>query len=320
MTSVPIAEAMPPPAAPRSRITVGRVLRIAFDLTPLVGVHLAVLVLPFIPTLGVQFSWMSVLLVFIVTRIAGFGVTAGLHRYFSHHAFKTSRWFQFLLGAAGCTALQKGPLWWAAHHRLHHKHSDKEHDPHSPVLGGFWHGHVGWLFSQDLMHPDPKLTRDLAKYRELVWLDKLWMVPGVLLAAACYLVDGLSGVVWGYCLSVALIFQMTFLVNSVGHLFGTQRFATGDGSRNNFFLGTFGLGDGWHNNHHRAPASARHGFAWYELDMTYSMIKLWKWMGLVWNLKLPPAELLRGEDNRRPAAPPAPVPPVAPQPEPPLAA
>jgi stearoyl-CoA desaturase (delta-9 desaturase) len=122
--------------------------------------------------------------------------------------------------------------------------------------------------------------------------------------------DGWAGVVWGYCLSVAVIFQMTFLVNSVGHLFGTQRFDTGDGSRNNLFLGTFGLGDGWHNNHHRAPASARHGFAWYEFDMTYTVIKLWRRMGLVWGVKVPPAEVLRGEDHRRRPAEAAPTPPA----------
>jgi len=294
MTSAPVAEVSAPAVAPKRRTSLGRIARIAFDLLPLVGVHLALLAIPF-----VHFSWMSVLLIFVVTRISGLGVTAGLHRYFSHHSFKTSRWFQFLLGVAGCTAMQKGPLWWVAHHRLHHKHSDKEHDPHSPVRDGFLHGHIGWVFSQDLMDPDPKLTRDLARYPELVWLDRLWMVPGVLLAAACYLVDGWSGVVWGFCASTVLLFQMTFAVNSVGHLWGTQRFDTGDGSRNNWFLGVFGLGDGWHNNHHRAPASARHGFTWYEFDMTYTVIKLWRRMGLVWGVKVPPPEVLRGEQKRK---------------------
>lgn len=296
MTSAPAAGAPAVTAAPKTGPSPVRVARIAFDLLPLVGVHLALIAIPW-----VSFSWLSVLLIFVVTRISGLGVTAGLHRYFSHHAFKTSRWFQFLLGVAGCTALQKGPLWWVAHHRLHHKHSDKEHDPHSPVRDGFLHGHIGWIFSQDLMEPDPKLTRDLARYPELVWLDKLWMVPGVLLAAACYLIDGWSGVVWGYCASTVLVFQMTFAVNSVGHLWGKQRFDTGDGSRNNWFLGVFGLGDGWHNNHHRAPASARHGFAWYEFDMTYTVIKLWRRMGLVWGVKVPPPEVLRGEQKRKPA-------------------
>jgi stearoyl-CoA desaturase (delta-9 desaturase) len=296
MTSAPAAGASAVVGTPTTRpVSWGRRARIAFDLMPLVGVHLALVAIPF-----VHFSWLSVLLIFVVTRISGLGVTAGLHRYFSHHSFKTSRWFQFLLGAAGCTALQKGPLWWVAHHRLHHKHSDKEHDPHSPVRNGFLHGHIGWVFSQDLMTPDPKLTRDLARFPELVWLDKCWMLPGVLLAAACYLIDGWSGVVWGYCASTVLVFQMTFAVNSVGHLFGKQRFDTGDGSRNNFFLGVFGLGDGWHNNHHRAPASARHGFAWYEFDMTYTVIKLWRRLGLVWGVKVPPPEVLRGEERRKP--------------------
>ena len=288
-----------PPAAPaKRRVSLGRCLSIAFDLSPLVGVHLALVAIPFVP-----FSWTSFWMIFILTRVVGLGITAGLHRYFSHHAFKTSRWFQFVLAFLGCTALQKGPLWWSAHHRLHHKHSDREHDPHSPVLEGFWHGHVGWLFSQDLMHPDPKLTRDLARYPELVILDKLWMLPGILLAGVCYLIDGWAGVVYGFCLTIALVFQVTFAINSFGHLLGRQRFDTGDGSRNLFWLGLISMGEGWHNNHHRAPASARHGFAWYEFDLTYTVIKVWKWMGLVWGVKVPSAEVMRGEQRRTPTRP-----------------
>ena len=284
-----------PPAATPRRVSWFRVLRIALDLSPLVGVHLAFFAIPF-----VQFSWVSVALVFVLTRVVGLGITAGFHRYFSHHAFKTSRWFQFCLAFLGCAALQKGPLWWVAHHRLHHKHSDEEHDPHSPVREGFWHGHVGWLFTQDLNDPDPKLTRDLAKFPELVWLDRLWVLPGLALAGLCYLIDGWSGVVWGFGVTVSLVFQVTFAVNSFGHLWGKQRFDNGDGSRNLFLLGIVSMGEGWHNNHHRAPGSARHGFAWYEFDLTYTVIKLWKWMGLVWAVKLPSAEVMRGEQRRTP--------------------
>ena len=127
-----------------------RVARIALSLSPLLAVHFALLAIPF-----VEFTWWSVLAIVVVTRIVGLGVTVGLHRYFSHRSFKTSRLFQFLLAAAGCTALQKGPLWWAIHHRLHHRHSDRPDDPHSPVVDGFWYGHIGWLFARDLMNPDP---------------------------------------------------------------------------------------------------------------------------------------------------------------------
>ena len=222
--------------------------RISFALTPLVLVHLALFAIPLI-----DFSWWYLLWVAVLTRFIGLGITAGLHRCISHRSFKAPRWFQFLLAAAGCTALQKGPLWWAVHHRLHHQNSDGPGDPHSPVVDGFLYGHVGWLFARDLLHPDQSVVHDLMKYPELVWLDRLWMVPGLLLAAICFAVGGWGGLVFGYCLSVVFVFQITFAVNSIGHLFGPQRFDTGEGSRNNLVLGYLAMGDGWHNNHHRAP-------------------------------------------------------------------
>jgi stearoyl-CoA desaturase (Delta-9 desaturase) len=278
--------------------TAVRVSRITFSLSPLILVHLALIAIPFI-----EFSWWYLLWIAIVTRIAGFGVTVGLHRYCSHRSFKTPRWMHFLLAAAGCTALQKGPLWWSVHHRLHHRHSDEPGDPHSPVIDGFLHGHLGWLFTRDLMHPDESIVRDLAKFPELVWLDRLWMVPGLLLAGLCFATGGWGGLIYGYCLSVALIFQVTFAVNSIGHRVGPQRFNTGEGSRNNFMLGFLAMGDGWHNNHHRVPGSARHGFAWYELDMSYSLIRLLSAIGLAWDVKQPPISLRRG--NRDAAEAPA---------------
>ena len=205
--------------------------------------------------------------------------------------------------------MQKGPLWWAVYHRLHHKHSDTPNDPHSPVMGGFWHGHIRWLFTYDFTRLDLSSVRDLTKYRELVWLERFWMVPPLLMAGACFAAGGWGGLVYGYCLSVVLVFQLTFAVNSFGHLFGSQRFATGEGSRNNFLLGYLGMGDGWHNNHHRAPYSARHGFAWYELDMSYNFIQLLARLGLVWDVKVPPAELMTGRATPEPAgAEPTPVP------------
>ena len=271
-----------------------RVTRIALSLSPLLAVHFALVAIPF-----VEFTWWSVLAIFVVTRIVGLGVTVGLHRYFSHHSFKTSRGFQFLLAFAGCTALQKGPLWWAIHHRLHHRHSDRPDDPHSPVVSGFWYGHVGWLFSRDLMNPDPTVVRDLTRYPELVWLDRFWMLPGLLLAATAYALLGMNGLLYGYCLSVVFVFQVTFAVNSIGHLWGPQRDATGEGSRNNMLLGYLAMGDGWHNNHHRAPSSARHGFAWYELDIAYQFIKFLNLVGLAWDVKQPPTSIMRTPSENR---------------------
>jgi stearoyl-CoA desaturase (Delta-9 desaturase) len=274
-----------------------RVLRIALSLLPLVAVHLALLAIPYL-----EWSWWYLLWIVVLTRVCGLGVTVALHRFFSHRSFKTSRWFQFVLACVGCTALQKGPLWWAIHHRLHHKHSDTPEDPHSPVVDGFFFGHMGWLFARDLMHPDERTVRDLAKYPELVWLDRLWMLPGLLLAAACFALGGWGGLVYGYCLSVVFVFQVTFAVNSFGHLFGSQRFDTGEGSRNNVLLGYLAMGDGWHNNHHRAPSSARHGFAWYEFDFSYLFIRLLALVGLAWDVKQPPPGLMPGRGKPEEAA------------------
>jgi stearoyl-CoA desaturase (delta-9 desaturase) len=264
-----------------------RVLRIALSLGPLMAVHLALVSIPFVPV-----TIVSLVILFVMTRISGLGITVGFHRYLSHHSFKTSRVFQFLLAMAGCTALQKGPLWWVIHHREHHKHSDTEQDVHSPVVDGFWYGHVGWLFANDLMKPDHAGVKDLMKYPELYWLDRFWMLPGFLMAGLCFWIDGFSGLIYGYCLSTVLIFQITFAVNSIGHRWGPQRYDTGEGSRNNWFLGYLAMGDGWHNNHHRAPTSARHGFAWYELDVSYRFIRLFRWMRLVWDVRQPPANVV----------------------------
>lgn len=271
---------------PHSGNSPRRLVRVALALGPMFCIHLALFAIPF-----VEFSIWSAVLMLAVSRFIGLGVTAGFHRCLTHGAFKTSRWFRFLLVAAGCAALQKGPLWWVSQHRLHHKHSDTDADPHSPVTGNFFHAHFGWLLTTDPTLADARIVRDLAKYPELLWLERLWVVPGALLAFACFALLGWSGVIYGYCLTTVLVLHVTFAVNSVAHVFGRRRFATGDGSRNNAALGVLALGEGWHNNHHRAPHSARHGFAWYEYDETYLFIRVLSWCGIVWDVKLPPAEL-----------------------------
>jgi len=262
--------------------------RAALSLVPLVLVHLALFAIPF-----VGFSWWAVTAIPLVGFFVGFGVTVGFHRYFAHHCFKTSRWFQFLLAFAGSAALQKGLLWWVVQHRLHHRHSDEPDDPHSPVRDGFWQAHLGWLFSARLQRIDLGLVKDLTRFPELMWIDRLWMLAGLVLAAICYAAFGWSGVIYSYCFTVAAAFQITFAVNSVGHLFGSQRFDTGDGSRNNWLIGVLALGEGWHNNHHRAPSSARHGLAWYEIDLSYLCIRVMALLGLVWDVKEPPSTVLR---------------------------
>lgn len=266
-----------------------RILRNSFSVGPVVVVHLALAAIPFI-----EFSWWAIAAMPLVGAFVGFGVTVGFHRYFAHHSFRTTRWFQFLLGFAGCAALQKGLLWWTVHHRLHHRYSDRPEDPHSPIIDGFWYAHAGWLFSRDLLNHDLRLVKDLTKYPELVWLDRLWMLPGLMVAGLCYALLGWPGLIYTYCLTVSYAFQITFSVNSVGHLFGSRRFETGEGSRNNWLIGILALGEGWHNNHHRAPYSARHGFVWYEIDFSYMLIRLLAAIGLVWNVKCPPPALLAG--------------------------
>lgn len=292
-----------PTAAPLTRSPLGpvtppgalRVLRNVVSVSPVVLVYAALVAIPWIEI----DPWAFALTVGVVL-VVGWGVVGGFHRYFSHRSYKTSRPVQFLIAVIGCLSLQKGPLWWAAYHRVHHKTADTENDPHSPVEGGFWHGHMGWLFGRDLLAADPDLVKDLRKYPELVWLDRLWMVPGLLFAAVCYAALGWGGVVVGYCLAIGIIFQVTFAVNSIGHLYGPQRYRTSDRSRNNIVMGYLAMGDGWHNNHHRVPYSARSGFAWYELDTAYLVIRLLAFLGLVWDVKLPSPELMAGVEESAP--------------------
>jgi stearoyl-CoA desaturase (delta-9 desaturase) len=221
-----------------------------------------------------------------------FGITAGYHRFFSHRAYKTSRPFQFALAILGCSALQKGPLWWAAHHRGHHRHSDTPRDPHSPVLNSLWWAHAGWVLDAGYREVDVGAVPDLARFRELRCLDDHHWVPGLVLAAACYLVGGPAGLVWGFFVSTALCYHATFAVNSLGHRVGSRRYRTRDGSRNNLALALVTLGEGWHNNHHHYPGAANQGFFWWEVDVTFSMIKLLERVGLVWDVRRPPAKVL----------------------------
>jgi stearoyl-CoA desaturase (delta-9 desaturase) len=225
------------------------------------------------------------------------GITAGYHRYFAHRSYKTSRWFQFVLACLGCTALQKGPLWWASHHRHHHLHSDMPDDVHSPVTGGFWWSHLGWMFAPDWNEGDPKSTRDLSRYPELRWLEHLHWGPAMVLAGLCYLLGGWSGVVVGFFGGSLLSHHAVFLVNSACHLWGRRRYETADASRNNALVAVLTLGEGWHNNHHHYQSSANQGFFWWEIDISYYLIRLLATVGLVWDVRTPPTSKLRKEDT-----------------------
>jgi len=218
-----------------------------------------------------------------------FGVTCAYHRYFAHRTYKTSRVFQFLLALLAQTSAQKGALWWAAHHRTHHKLSDQDGDPHDSRKG-FWFSHVGWLFA-GTEETDYSRVKDLARYPELVLLNKLSLLPAIVLGFGVWWFMGWSGLLIGFILSTVLLWHGTFTINSLSHMLGSQRYDAGDASRNNWLLAIITMGEGWHNNHHHFMNSTRQGFYWWELDMTYYVLRALQAVGLVWDIKEPPARV-----------------------------
>jgi stearoyl-CoA desaturase (delta-9 desaturase) len=220
-----------------------------------------------------------------------FFITAGYHRYFAHRSYKMARVPQFLMALGGSTAAQKGPLWWAAHHRDHHRYADTDRDIHSPSKG-FWWSHVGWFLSNRFKATNVDGIRDFARYPELRWLDRHdWVGPWAL-GIATFLVFGWSGLVVGFFTSTIFLWHGTFLVNSVAHVFGRRRYETDDTSRNSLLVALATGGEGWHNNHHHYPASARQGFFWWEIDPTWYGLRMLSWVGIVRGLRTPPERVL----------------------------
>ncbi|MGZ4716452.1 MAG: acyl-CoA desaturase [Acidimicrobiales bacterium] len=225
-----------------------------------------------------------------------FFITAGYHRYFGHRSYRLNRFWQFVMAFGGTTAAQKGPLWWAAHHRDHHRFSDSERDIHSPTQKGFFWSHVGWILCDKYAATEYDRIRDFAKYPELVFLNKKdWIGPWAL-GLASYLIAGWSGLLIGFFLSTVLLWHATFTVNSLAHVMGRRRYATEDTSRNSALIALITMGEGWHNNHHYYQASARQGFFWWEFDPSYYLLKIGSWLGIVRNLRTPPARVL--DSNR----------------------
>ncbi len=247
---------------------------------PYWGIHLTALV----GVVITGFSWLGVGLcaAFYVPRM--FFVTGAYHRYFSHRSYKTSRWFQLVLALGATLTAQKGPLWWAAHHRIHHKLSDAPGDLHSVKQSGFWWAHHGWILNRDLEGTDLSRIKDFAKYPELVWLNKWWLLPPIALGAATYFLGGFHIFIWAFCVGQVLCWHGTFTINSLSHLWGGRRYETDDDSRNNPVLAIVTLGEGWHNNHHHYQVSARQGFYWWEVDVTYYILRALAAVGLVWDL------------------------------------
>ncbi len=229
-----------------------------------------------------------------------FAITGGYHRYFSHASYRTSRAFQFALGWLGACAAQKGPLWWAGHHRNHHLYADTEKDIHSPARKGFWWAHVGWVLSDRFDETDWKAIAQFAKFPELRLLDRWhWIAPATF-AAAMYAfgvfcarfapglrTSGPQMLVWGFVISTVVLYHATFSINSLAHRWGRRRYATADDSRNNFWLALLTFGEGWHNNHHHCQSSERQGFFWWEIDATHYALAALARLRLVWDLRAP---------------------------------
>lgn len=257
------------------------------------------------------FDWV-VAVVLYFTRM--FFITGFYHRYFSHRTFKTSRWFQFVMAFLAETSMQKGVLWWGAHHRVHHRTSDKPEDPHSMKQYGFWYSHIGWILGPDYKDTDYEGISDFSKYKELVWLNKYYVVPPLILMAILMVLGGivngggvldafsvpggLSTLFIGYFLSTVVLYHGTFSINSLMHKLGRKRYESGDESRNSVILALVTLGEGWHNNHHYYESSTRQGFFWWEIDITYYLLKLMSWVGLVWDIREVPKHIKYSKNKK----------------------
>lgn len=273
--------------------------RLLFASSPIMLMHVACVGIFF-----TGFSWVALVALLVTYVVRVFALTAGFHRYFSHRSFKTSRWFQLVLAWVGTSSAQLGPMWWAANHRHHHQHSDTEEDIHSPVVRSAFWAHIGWIMCRAYRHIPLDRVKDLRKYPELRFIDRFHVLPVLSLIAALYLTGasldhlypglGTSGaqlVMWGFFASTVLVYHVTFCVNSVTHVVGKRRFATEDESRNSWWVALLTFGEGWHNNHHRWPLSARQGMYWWELDLTYLLLRALQKLGLVWDVRVYPENL-----------------------------
>lgn len=257
------------------------------EMIPWILCHLAVLL-----AFWSGVTWQAVVVCAALYLFQMWSVTAVYHRYFAHRTFQTSRVLQFILAWCAQMSAQRGVLWWAAHHRAHHLYSDTERDLHSVKQAGFWHAHAGWFFTDESDATDLKRIQDFAKYPELVWLNKYWLAPPTVTAILVFLLFGWSGLFVGFFLSLVLTWHGTYFINSLCHVWGNRRFDTRDTSRNNFFLALITLGEGWHNNHHHYMNSCRQGFYWWEVDITYYVLRALGFVGLVWGIKEPPLRVL----------------------------
>jgi stearoyl-CoA desaturase (delta-9 desaturase) len=255
-----------------------------FRVLPFIGMHAMCL-----GVLWVGWSWTAVGVAAGLYVVRMFAVTAFYHRYFSHRTFETSRLGQFAFAVWGASCGQRGPLWWAAHHRKHHRHSDTVEDVHSPRHHGLWWAHMGWITAPANFPTDFSQIPDLAKFRELRFLDRFDVLVPLTLAVTLFLLGGWQLLVWGFFVSTVVLFHCTCFINSLAHTMGRRRYATGDDSRNSLLLALITFGEGWHNNHHRYPGATRQGHRWWEVDLTFYGLWLLSRLGVIWDLHPVPA-------------------------------
>jgi len=233
-----------------------------------------------------------------------FAITGFYHRYFSHKSFQTSRLGQFIFAVIGASAVQRGPLWWAGHHREHHMHSDSEQDAHSPMQHGFFWSHIGWFLAKENFSTRLHRVKELSRFPELRFLDRFDVIVPLLLAVSIYAIgalceqyipalktNGWQLFIWGFVISTVVLYHATFTVNSLAHTWGKRRYQTKDDSRNNLWIALLTLGEGWHNNHHHYPGSVKQGFYWWEIDFTYYGLRTLAALGLIWDLRQVPKEV-----------------------------
>jgi stearoyl-CoA desaturase (delta-9 desaturase) len=270
-------------------------------IVPLIVMHLMCLAV-----IWVGWSWVAVSVALILYLVRMFAITGFYHRYFSHKAFKTNRFWQFIFAVVGNSSVQRGPLWWAAHHRHHHRFTDQEQDVHSPIRHGFWWSHIGWLTSRANFPTQYKYVKEWARFPELRWLNRFDTAVPILLALSLFILgelleafapqletNGFQMLVWGFFISSVVLLHGTVTINSFDHMYGSRRYDTSDTSRNNALLAIITLGEGWHNNHHHYAVSARQGFYWWEIDITYCLLVFMSWLGIVRDLRPVPDHILQ---------------------------
>lgn len=270
---------------------------------PFISVHIGALF-----ALTISPSPFALFMVFLMYFIRMFGITAGFHRFFSHKTFKTSRTFQFILAYLATSSAQMGPIWWASHHRHHHKYTDEIEDPHTPTLKGFFWAHVGWIMSPSNVPTKEEYVGDLKRFPELRFLDKYHYLAPFSMAVSLFALgeymalnhsqygtNGIELLMWGFFVSTVILYHATFTVNSVCHVFGYRTYDTKDGSVNNWLVAILTLGEGWHNNHHAFPNSERQGHKWYQIDICHYILWSLSKIGIVWDIRDVPDDSIKAK-------------------------